>query len=84
MDVMPTWTILLPLLALFYLFNFAISLTLIIAGWRMRQLKSHGLAVVASILALLPCTFGWIVGLPMGIWSLATLQRPEVRDAFAG
>ncbi len=82
MDAMPTWAVLMPLLAVFYLFNFAISLTLLIAGWRMRKLKSYGLSMVGAILALLPCSFGWFVGLPMGVWALLVLQRPEVREAF--
>jgi hypothetical protein len=81
-DAMPTLAVVLPLIALFYLVNLAISITLIVAGWRMRQLKSHGLSLVGAILAMLPCTFGWIVGLPMGIWAFSVLQQPEVRQAF--
>jgi hypothetical protein len=76
---MPFWA---GVLLLFYLLNLGISITMIVAGWRMRKLKSHGLAMVASSLALLPCTFGWIVALPMGIWSLTVLLQPEVREAF--
>jgi hypothetical protein len=37
---------------------------------------------VSSWLALLPSGFGWIVGLPAGFWTLATLARPEVQAAF--
>ena len=73
---------LVPLFALFYVINLALSITLIVAGWRMRQLKSYGLSLVGAIIAMLPCTFGWIVGLPMGIWAFSTLQHSEVRAAF--
>jgi hypothetical protein len=52
------------------------------SGWRMRQMKSYGLAVVAAILAILPCTFGWFLALPVGIWALVVLQNAEVREAF--
>jgi hypothetical protein len=75
------WTTMM-LAAVTLLVSLPISLTLIIGGWRMRQLKSYGLAMVASILALLPCGIAWLIGLPMGIWALVLLRDPSVRDAF--
>jgi hypothetical protein len=68
--------------SLLFILNLAFSVTLIIGGWRMRQLKSYGLAVIAAVLAMLPCTFGWFIGLPMGIWAFSILAKNEVRDAF--
>jgi hypothetical protein len=67
-----------------FVFNLAFSVTLIIGGWRMRQAKSYGLAVIAAIVALPPCTFGWILGLPIGIWALLVLMDPEVKAGFEG
>jgi hypothetical protein len=64
------------------LFGTIPSCLLIVAGWRMRQLKSYGLATVAAVMAMLPCTIGWILGLPMGIWALVTLLQTDVREAF--
>jgi formylglycine-generating enzyme required for sulfatase activity/predicted Ser/Thr protein kinase len=62
----------------------ALSGILVIVGAaRMLRLKSYGLAVAAGILALLPCTLGFPVGLVMGIWALVVLRRPEVQRAFA-
>jgi hypothetical protein len=81
-DAMPTWAMLMPFLALFYVLNLAISITLVFAGWRMRQLRSYGLSFAGAILAMFPCTFGWIIGLPMGIWAFSLLRQPEVREAF--
>jgi hypothetical protein len=49
---------------------------------KMRQLQSYGLAMTASILAMLPCSCCCIIGLPIGIWSLVTLMKPEVKAAF--
>jgi predicted Ser/Thr protein kinase len=77
----PMWTTMM-LAAVTLLVSLPISLTLIIGGWRMRQLKSYGLAMVASILALLPCGIAWLIGLPMGIWALVLLRDPSVREAF--
>jgi predicted Ser/Thr protein kinase len=71
-----------PIALILYLLNFAFSATLIIGGWRMRQAKSYGLSIVASVVALLPCTLGWIVGLPIGIWALFVLLDPQVKAGF--
>lgn len=56
-------------------------------GWQMRQVKSYGLAMTASFVAMLPlfpacccCVFG----LPVGIWSVVVLMKPEVKAAFQG
>jgi hypothetical protein len=50
---------------------------------KMKRLESHGLAVTASILAMLPCTSPCcIIGLPLGIWALVVLSKPEVKSAF--
>jgi hypothetical protein len=41
-------------------------------------------AVIASVAAMLPCTVSCccILGLPVGIWSLVVLMKPEVKQAF--
>jgi phage FluMu protein Com len=49
---------------------------------QMKQLQSYGLAVTASILAMLPCSGCCIIGLPIGIWALVVLCDPSVRAAF--
>jgi predicted Ser/Thr protein kinase len=58
------------------------SLVMIVAGYQMQRLRYYGLAVIASILAMLPVTLPWILGLPIGLWSLAVLLDPKVREAF--
>jgi uncharacterized membrane protein len=49
----------------------------------MLRLRSYGLAVAGAILAMLPCSPVFLLGLPIGIWALVTLRRQEVIDAFA-
>jgi hypothetical protein len=57
---------------------------IIYAALKMKDLKQWGLAVAASILAMLPCISPCcVIGLPIGIWCLVILMRPEVKDAFA-
>jgi hypothetical protein len=64
-----------------------IGLALIAWGaWRMRHLRSYGLAMTASILAMIPCFSDCccLIGLPVGIWSLIVLLDKDVKAAFAG
>jgi hypothetical protein len=56
----------------------------IVAGIRMRRLRSYGLAMVGAILGMAPCSPVLLVGLPVGAWSLIVLADPAVRAAFAG
>ncbi len=56
---------------------------IIYASIEMRNLRQWGLAMAASILAMVPCISPCcIIGLPMGIWSLIVLQKTEIKAAF--
>jgi len=59
------------------------GILVVLGAVKMLRLKSYGLAVAGSILAMLPCTLGFPVGLVMGIWALVVLRRPEVQRTFA-
>jgi tRNA A-37 threonylcarbamoyl transferase component Bud32 len=61
--------------------SLALSSFIIYAALKMMRLESHGGAATASIAAIL-VTPGNIIGVPVGIWSLATLARRNVRAAF--
>lgn len=52
-------------------------------GLKMKNLQSYPLAIAASIIAIIPC-FGscCCTGIPVGIWSLIVLNKPEVKAAF--
>ena len=47
----------------------------------MKRLQAYGLAIAASILAMIvaPCN---LIGLPIGIWALVVLSQRDVRAAF--
>lgn len=80
----PTWLgVLLGIVGLALLVQLPLSLLMIAGGWRMQRLESHGLAVLASLVALLPCQPLWPLGLIVGIWSLIVLNRSHVKAAFA-
>ena len=56
---------------------------IIFAALKMKDMQQWSLAVAASVLAMIPCISPCcIVGLPIGIWCLMVLMRPEVKDAF--
>jgi hypothetical protein len=56
---------------------------IIYASLRMKELQQWELSLAASILAMIPCISPCcIIGLPIGIWCLVVLLRPEVRAAF--
>jgi hypothetical protein len=57
---------------------------LVAGAVQMMRLRSYPLAVAAAMLAILPWSPAWILGLPFGIWGLAVLRRPGVRAAFIG
>jgi len=56
---------------------------LVYASLEMKKLSQYGLAVAASVVAMVPCVSPCcIIGLPVGIWSLVTLTKPHIKDAF--
>jgi hypothetical protein len=65
---------------------FAVLLVLVMmaGAWQMRSLKNWPLAVAACVIGLLPCGQGCCcaVTLPVSIWALVLLTKPEVRAQF--
>lgn len=56
---------------------------IIYVSLKMKELNQWGLCVAASVLAMIPCISPCcIIGLPIGIWCLVVLMRPEVKAAF--
>lgn len=53
-------------------------------AWRMKELKSYGLAMTAAILAMIPCFTSCccLLGLPVGIWAIIVLLDKDVKAAF--
>lgn len=49
---------------------------------KMKSLESYGLGMAAAIVALIPCCPCGCIGIPVGIWSLVVLNKPEVKSAF--
>jgi hypothetical protein len=60
-----------------------VGVFIMLGARRMVRLRSYGRAVTTGILAVLPLSFGFMIGVPMGIWALIVLYRPDVQAAFA-
>ncbi len=61
------------------------GLVILFGGIQMIRAKSRGLGMTAAILAMIPCfaSCGCVLGIPVGIWALVVLGRPDVKAAFA-
>ena len=56
---------------------------IIFAALKMKELRQYELSIAASIVAMIPCISPCcILGLPIGIWCLVVLLRPDVKAAF--
>lgn len=58
------------------------GIAVILGGIKMYRLESRGSVMLASVLAMLPCSLCCLFGLPVGIWSLVVLSDPAVKAAF--
>jgi predicted Ser/Thr protein kinase len=57
---------------------------LIVGARQMLRRRSYVLCVATALVALLPWSPAWLVGLPAGIWTLRVLGRRDVILAFVG
>ena len=59
------------------------SVFVLYGGMQMKRLKNLGLCKAANIVAMVPCISGCcIIGLPVGIFGLIALSKPEVKSHF--
>lgn len=65
-------------------FSLVVSGFLIFAGLQMKNLQRHTVCMVAAIVALIPCITSpcCVLGIPVGIWALVLLLKPEIKAAF--
>lgn len=61
----------------------ALSLFVLYGAMKMQKLAGYGFALAAAIVALIPCFSPCcLIGLPIGIWALVVLNKPEVKSQF--
>jgi hypothetical protein len=76
------WEITIALGLLLAIAGILVGVIVIVGGGRTQKLRDYRFCRRCCILAMLPL-FGFVVGLPFGIWALWVLRRPDVKAAFA-
>jgi phage FluMu protein Com len=72
-----------PIATVFGVIGLIMSILLLIGAIKMKALENYGLAMTASIIAMIPCTSPCcFLGLPFGIWALVVLSDPVVKASF--
>jgi predicted branched-subunit amino acid permease len=69
-------------LELLVVVNLLVACLILAGASQMLQLRRRWLAISAAVAAMLPINPTFLIGLPIGIWSLWVLVDPEVREAF--
>jgi hypothetical protein len=56
---------------------------ILFGAMKMKKLENYGLAMTCSIIAMIPCVSPCcLIGLPIGIWAVVVLSKPEIKSAF--
>jgi len=56
---------------------------IVFAALQMMKLTNYGLSMAGAVIAMIPCLSPCcVLGLPIGIWALVVLMKPEVKAAF--
>ena len=56
---------------------------LIFGAMKLRNVQSYGLAMGAAMVVMIPCGGCCCFGLPVGIWAVITLRKPEIKSQFS-
>jgi phage FluMu protein Com len=61
----------------------AVNGVIVLGAFKMQRLENYPLAVTAAVLSIIPCTSTCcLLSIPIGIWSMAILSDPQVKQAF--
>jgi hypothetical protein len=63
----------------FFIFAAVWPIIVLIAGIKMLQGQSWGLCLFGSIWAMMPCSYGCLLGIPIGIWAIVVLNNDQVK-----
>lgn len=67
----------------FNVIGLIMSVVILMGAVKMKKLQGYNFAMTATIIAMVPCVSPCcLVGLPVGIWALVILMKPEVKAAF--
>lgn len=61
----------------------AVGVFIFFGASKMKNLENYGLAMATAVVAMVPCFSPCcVLGLPIGIWALVVLNKPEIKSAF--
>lgn len=60
----------------------AIYIPVLVGGITITCRSGRGWGVAGAIFAMLPCSPGFLLGLPIGIWALVVLSNQDVKTVF--
>lgn len=70
---------------IFTVIGFLVNGLAVYAGMQLRMLRSYTLVMVATILTMVPCFSGCpacCLSIPLGVWILIVINKPEIRPYF--
>ena len=71
--------------AVFNVIGLVMAVVVFMGASKMKNAESFGFSMAAAISAMIPCVSPCcLLGLPLGIWALIVLLKPEVKSAFQG
>ena len=71
--------------AVFNVIGLVMAVVVFMGASKMKNAESFGFSMAAAIIAMIPCVSPCcLLGLPLGIWALIVLLKPEVKSAFQG
>ena len=59
-------------------------LVMLVGAAAMIMRQHWGLALTAAIIAMVPCSPGFLIGLPVGVWALVFLNLSGMKESFRG
>ena len=59
-----------------------VYLPVFLGGIALQRGSSRGLGMTAAIMAMFPCSPGFLLGLPVGIWALIVLNNQDVKHVL--
>ena len=72
-----------PINIVIYAITLILAIVILMGAMKMKNLKSYGMSMTASILAMIPCLSPCcLAGLPVGIWAIVVLNDMHVKNAF--
>lgn len=71
-----------PMAVVLGLLRLAMSGVITFGAIKMRSLQGYGLSMAAAIISIIPCNACCCITLPVGIWALVILMKPEVKASF--